>query len=134
MLHHARRRAAALERRVTLVAGDAQRLPFPDRTFDSIAFTLCLCTVPDPVRAMAEGLRVARPGARIILFEHVRSSLWPVALVQDLISPLTVLLGEDHFNRRTLEVARAAGVEVESVRRWGLGAVILAVGRKPASS
>lgn len=133
MLRHAGRKAATLERAVALVAGDAQRLPFPDRFFDTVAFTLCLCTVPDPGRAIAEGLRVARPGARIILFEHVRSSLWPVAVVQDLISPLTVLLGEDHFNRRTLEVARAAGVEVESVQRWGLGAVILALGRKPAA-
>lgn len=131
MLHHAARRAAGLQRAVPLVAGDGERLPFGDSSFDSVAFTLCLCTVPDPARAIAEGLRVARPGARIILLEHVRSSLWPVALVQDLISPLTVLLGEDHFNRRTLEVARQAGVVIDSVERWGLGAVILAIGRKP---
>ena len=125
-------RAAALGRPVELVEHDAQSLPFAAATFDSIAFNLCLCTIPDPRLAVREGLRVARPGAPMVFLEHVRSHLWPVALVQDLVNPLTVRFETDHFNRRTLDTVRAAGVEVLAVERWALGFFNLIVGRAPA--
>jgi ubiquinone/menaquinone biosynthesis C-methylase UbiE len=133
MLGHALRRARRGGREIALFQMDAQRLAFADESFDSVAFTLCLCTIPDPRRAIREGLRVARPGASLVFLEHVRSDLWPVAIIQDVISPLTVLMGEDSFNRRTLDDVRAAGVEVESVERWALGSVTLIKGRKPLS-
>ena len=128
MLHHARNGA---ERFVKLVQADAERLPFGDGCFDSIAFNLCLCTIPDPERAIREGLRVARPGARMVFLEHVRSDLLPVALLQDLVNPACVVLQADHFNRRTAEIARRAGVEIEHVDRWMLGVFNLIVGRAP---
>lgn len=124
-------RAAELGRPLALVEEDAQALPFADAVFDSVAFNLVLCTIPDPLRAVREGVRVARPGAPLVFFEHVRSHLAPVALLQELINPLTVRLDADHFNRRTLDTVRAAGVEVVSVRRWALGFFNLIVGKKP---
>lgn len=131
MLSRARTRAAGLGRAVDLVEMDAQRLAFADSSFDSIAFTLCLCTIPEPRLAILEATRVARPGAAMVFLEHVRSHLLPVALLQDLINPLTVRFETDHFNRRTLETVRACGVEVVSVERWALGFATLIVGRKP---
>ena len=131
MLGICRQRAAELGVAVQLVEQDAQALPFRDASFDSVAFNLCLCTIPDPLRALQEGLRVARPGAHMVFFEHVRSHLLPVALLQELINPLTVRFDSDHFNRRTLDNVRAAGVEVISVKRWALGFFNLIVGRAP---
>ncbi len=133
MLLACRARAAALERRVQLVELDAASLPFPDSAFDSVVFTLCLCTIPEPERALREALRVARPGASIVLLEHVRSHIAPVAWLQDALSLVSGRLAEEYFNRRTLETARAAGVVVTRVRRWGLGFFNLIEGRKPAS-
>jgi ubiquinone/menaquinone biosynthesis C-methylase UbiE len=132
MLRLCRARAAELGRPVELIEDDAQSLPFAAATFDSVAFNLCLCTIPDPLLAVREGLRVARPGAPLVFLEHVRSHLWPVALVQDLVNPLTVRFDADHFNRRTLATVRAAGVEVLAVERWALGFFNLIVGRAPA--
>jgi ubiquinone/menaquinone biosynthesis C-methylase UbiE len=133
MLAIARRRAAGLELRVDLREMDAEALDFPDHSFDSVVYSLCLCTIPDPVRAIAEGLRVARPGARMIFFEHVRSNLLPMALLQELINPLTVRFMADHWNRRTLDTIKAAGIEPEIVRRAWLGVFVLAAGRAPQS-
>lgn len=45
--------------------GDAQRLPYPDASFDLVASGLVLNFVPDPARAAAEMRRVARPGATV---------------------------------------------------------------------
>jgi len=131
MLHRCRQRALELGHSVALVEEDAQALPFADRVFDSVAFNLVLCTVPDPLRAVREALRVARPGAPLVFFEHVRSHLLPVALLQELINPLTVRFDADHFNRRTLDTVRAAGVEVVWIHCWALGFFNLIVGRAP---
>ena len=132
MLQFARREAAVQDRRVELVVMDAERLAFPDRCFDSVAFNLCLCTTPDPGQAVREALRVARPGAPMVFLEHVRSHVLPVALVQEVLSPILAALEEDHWNRRTPEIVKRAGVEIESVDRWFLGVFNLILGRAPA--
>jgi len=131
MLSIARDAAARTGRSAELFAMDAENLAFPDHSFDSVAFNLCLCTIPDPARAVREAVRVARPGARIVFLEHVRSHILPIALVQDVMNPVLVALQEDHFNRRTAEVARKAGVEIESIDRWFGGIFNLIVGRAP---
>ena len=134
MLQFARREAERVGRRVLLVEMDAQQLAFADRTFDSVAFNLCLCTIADPERAVSEALRVARPGASMVFLEHVRSHLLPVALLQDAINPVTVALQEDHFNRRTADIVRRAGVHIDSIDRWLLGFFNLIVGRAPGGA
>lgn len=132
MLQFGRRAAAGNARRLSVIAADAERLPFPDGTFDSVAISLCLCTTPNPATAVAEAVRVARPGAPMAFLEHVRSHLLPVALLQEVLNPPLVFLQEDHWNRRTAEMVRRAGVEIESVDRWLLGFFNLIVGHAPA--
>ena len=63
--------------------------------------------------------------------EHVRSHVLPIALLQDALSPILVALEQDHFNRRTEQAVRKAGVEVISVERFALGFFNLIVGRAP---
>ena len=134
MLAIARQRAAGLDLKTDFREMDAEKLDFPNQTFDTVVYSLCLCTIPDPVRALQEGLRVARPGARMIFFEHVRSNFLPVALLQELINPLTVRFMADHWNRRTLDTIRAAGIEADYLRRAWLGVFVLAAGRAPQPS
>ena len=54
--------AAALEDRISLLVGVADRLPFPDATFDSVTFTYLLRYVDEPSATLAELARVVRPG------------------------------------------------------------------------
>ena len=119
---------------VRLAQMDAEHLAFPDQTFDSVAFSLCLCTIPNPEQAVREAIRVARPGAPMAFLEHVRSHVLPIALLQDALNPLLVALQEDHFNRRTADLVRRAGVEVTSVDRWALGFFNLIIGRAPGGA
>jgi ubiquinone/menaquinone biosynthesis C-methylase UbiE len=134
MLRFARDQAVRLGRRVNLIEMDAEHLGFSDKSFDSVTFNLCLCTISDPERAVREALRVARPGAPMVFLEHVRSHLLPVALVQEVFSPLLAALQQDHFNRRTAETIARAGVEVVSVERFALGFFNLIVGRAPQAT
>jgi demethylmenaquinone methyltransferase/2-methoxy-6-polyprenyl-1,4-benzoquinol methylase len=72
MLAAARTRLArepALQPRVTLVAGEAERLPFADGEFDHLTFTYLLRYVDDPAATLRELARVVRPGGRIASLE-----------------------------------------------------------------
>lgn len=108
---------------------DAEHLEFADDAFDTVVFSLCLCTIPSPSKALAEGIRVLRPGGAMVLFEHVRSSIAPIAWLQDLLTPLSEALLVDRINQRTLDLAGEAGLRIESEERGPLGVFALAVGR-----
>jgi ubiquinone/menaquinone biosynthesis C-methylase UbiE len=106
----------------------AERLPFADDTFDAAFATLVFCSVASPASAFAELRRVVRRGGRVALVEHVRPR-GPLGYAFDALSLLTVPLMGDHFNRRTADLARRAGLEVERVDSHLLGVVQLIVCR-----
>jgi len=58
-----------LERRVTFVQGEAERLPFDDREFDALTFTYLLRYVDDRAATMRELARVVKPHGRIGMVE-----------------------------------------------------------------
>jgi demethylmenaquinone methyltransferase/2-methoxy-6-polyprenyl-1,4-benzoquinol methylase len=58
-----------LAARVSLVLGEAERLPFADEEFDHLTFTYLLRYVEDPGATMAELARVVKPGGRIASLE-----------------------------------------------------------------
>ncbi|MDQ3036709.1 MAG: ubiquinone/menaquinone biosynthesis methyltransferase [Myxococcota bacterium] len=62
-------RARALDGRVTLLEGDAQRIDQPDASFDGITIAFGIRNVPDRDRALREMVRVGKPGARIAILE-----------------------------------------------------------------
>ncbi len=60
---------AGLSGRVELVAGDAQRMAFPDDSFDGCCISFGIRNVPDRAAALAEMARVTRPGGRVVILE-----------------------------------------------------------------
>jgi demethylmenaquinone methyltransferase / 2-methoxy-6-polyprenyl-1,4-benzoquinol methylase len=63
------------ERRIVLVRGRGEALPFADGTFDALTFTYLLRYVEDPAAVLAELARVVKPGGEIASLEfHVPDS------------------------------------------------------------
>jgi SAM-dependent methyltransferase len=58
------------------VQGRVERLPFADGVFDVAVAATVLCLVPDPGHAVGEGVRVLRPGGRLVIGELGRWSTW----------------------------------------------------------
>jgi ubiquinone/menaquinone biosynthesis C-methylase UbiE len=131
MLEHARRRADASGREVTLHVGDAHRLEFPDDSFDTVVCTFSLCGIPDERRAIAEMWRVLRPGGQLLLADHVVSTSAPVRLLQRLLEVVTIPIGGENFRRRPVLHVRDQGFVIEQQERFKLGIVERVVARKP---
>ncbi len=99
---------------VEIVAASAERLPFPDATFDTVVGTLVLCEPEDPAAVVEEIARVLKPGGRYLFLEHVRSDDPKVARTQDRAAPLwRTVSGGCHCNRSTLATIEASGLDVE---------------------
>ena len=62
-------RKRGLQERVTLLAGDALALPFPDDTFACATAGFSLRNMPDLPAAIGEMVRVVRPGGRVTTLE-----------------------------------------------------------------
>ena len=131
MLAVAGGRARELGHDVQLREADAERLPFPDESFDTVVCTLGLCAVPDEHRAIAEMHRVLRPGGRVLLLDHVGSNWWPVWAGQRLLEAITVRQAGEHQTRRPLPVLETAGFEIEESERSKAGTVERVAARKP---
>ena len=71
MLLQGRRKVAegALDSRITLDVGDAERIDASDSTFDGVAIAFGIRNVPDRARALAEMARVTKPGGRVCILE-----------------------------------------------------------------
>lgn len=96
-------------------AAGAESLPFEDDSFDAVVFTLVLCTIPGPARALAEAKRVLRPGGRIVLLEHVRGT-GKLARTQDRIAPVWSFFAAGcKPNRDTVATVEAAGFRFEEL-------------------
>jgi SAM-dependent methyltransferase len=101
-----------------LVEAPAESLPFDDNTFDTAVATLVLCTIPDPVAAIAELARVLKPGGRLLFIEHVRSDDLNRARWQDrLEKPWRFLADGCYCNRDTEANLRASAFKVDSIEQ-----------------
>jgi demethylmenaquinone methyltransferase / 2-methoxy-6-polyprenyl-1,4-benzoquinol methylase len=106
----ARRRAAGL----SFVAGDALALPFRDGTFDVVTISFGLRNVADTGQALAELLRVTRPGGRLVIceFSHLPARRLNALYEQYLTRGLPVIA------RRLSGNAEAYDYLAESIRDW----------------
>jgi ubiquinone/menaquinone biosynthesis C-methylase UbiE len=115
----AEKRAAASAVPIEYIGLDAQTLPVGDASADHALSTWTLCTIPDPMAALAEIIRVLRPGGAFHFVEHGRSPDAKVARMQDRLTPLQRrVAGGCHLNRPIDELVTASGLEVTRLETY----------------
>jgi len=114
MLRRAEARRKSYRGVLSLVQTDALSLCFPDASFDTVATSCTMCSVPDPLRALRELHRVLRPGGQLLMFEHMRSRNPILGLALDLMT-LVTRRGGTEMNRDTLGNARTAGFRITRI-------------------
>lgn len=151
MLDVGRRKVAdaGLDSRIELALGDAQALDAGDDTFDGVCIAFGIRNVPDRSKALAEMVRVTRPGGRIAILElseprkGVMGSLARF-YVHVFIPRMGALLSgsrEYRYLQKSIEafppaeefaaMMRAAGIEMVRTESLSFGACHLYVGRVP---
>ncbi len=149
MLAEGRRRHGHLPN-LSFVEADAMALPFDDDAFDAVTMSYGLRNVQEPKKAIAELLRVTRPGGRLVINEFstppnpVFRSLYRFYNAQVLprVARLAGTNGDayDYLNesirdwpdqRRLAAWIREAGWAEVAYRNLSLGIVALHRARKP---
>ena len=123
MLALAVTRAKQLRRAIRLTEGDAQDLPFADRSFDTVVCTYALCSVRDDGGAISEMHRVLRPGGRLILVDHIRSSIPPIFWLQWLHEFIPRRTKGEYSTRRPSVHVMAGDFRVEARDRLRAGVI-----------
>lgn len=112
MLQKAYPRAEKASVPVELLQMDAQKMDFPDDTFDTVISTCVFCSVPDPIAGLREIKRVCKPNGVIYFLEHMRVD-WPiVGPLMDAMNPISVGLIGVNINRRTVENIQQSGLAI----------------------
>jgi demethylmenaquinone methyltransferase/2-methoxy-6-polyprenyl-1,4-benzoquinol methylase len=116
MLEVGRDRAAdrGLLRGLTWTTGDAESLPFPDRSFDAYTIAFGLRNVTNLDNALREAHRVLRPGGRFYCLEFSKVTSAPVGRVYDAYSERAL----PFFGRVIARDAESYRYLHESIRRF----------------
>jgi demethylmenaquinone methyltransferase/2-methoxy-6-polyprenyl-1,4-benzoquinol methylase len=75
-----------LGERVTFIQGNAEDLPFPDRSFDAVTIAFGIRNVPRIPVALKEMRRVLKPGGRLLTLEFSKVDVPGLAKVYDAFS------------------------------------------------
>lgn len=123
MLAHARNELDRLSLDGTVHQMDAQDLTFDNDSFDTVISSFSTCTFPDPIAALREMERVCMPDGEILLLEHRRSDVAPLAWLQDWRAESHYEKNGCRLNHDPLETVEQANLTVENASTAFFGLV-----------
>ena len=94
----------------------AERLDLPEASIDTLLATYVLCTIPDPVPALAAARRFLKPDGRLVFCEHGRAPDADVRKTQAGVEPFwRRIAGGCRLTRDIPAIIAAAGFRVETL-------------------
>lgn len=131
MLAHARTELDRLGLDGTGRKMDAEALDFPADSFDTVISSFSTCTFPNPIAALHEMERVCNPDGKILLLEHRRSDVAPLAWLQDWRAGHQYKKNGCRLNHNPIRTVEKAGLPIEnaSTKFFGLVTTIDATPR-----
>jgi phosphatidylethanolamine/phosphatidyl-N-methylethanolamine N-methyltransferase len=122
MLNKAKQRVAEghLKNIEGLAVMDAEKLEFPDNSFDVVMAQYVVTAVPNPEVALDEFARVLRPGGELIILTRVSADAGMRRVIERTLQPVVTRLGfrtaDFSWSRYTKWLAGAKGIELAERR------------------
>jgi len=66
----ARSRSSQYNSKISFIESSAESIDLPSNTFDCVVIGYSLCTIPDPLKALAEARRLMKPEGSLFFMEH----------------------------------------------------------------
>jgi ubiquinone/menaquinone biosynthesis C-methylase UbiE len=105
--------------KVEVLAGEAEKLSFDDRSFDTVVCTFTLCSVHTPSAVLAEARRVLKPDGHFVFCEHGLAPDPSVSRWQRRIEPFwTPLAGGCRLTRPVGAAIAAAGFLIDETQAF----------------
>jgi phosphatidylethanolamine/phosphatidyl-N-methylethanolamine N-methyltransferase len=138
MLAKARRRVdrLGLKHVEDLSVMDAEKMEFPDNSFDAVLALYVASVVPNPARFAAEMRRVCRPGGTIVLVNHFASDNGIMCAVEKALAPLAAHIGfhADFSLDNFLKVSKLSIREIKPSNLFGYWRLLRCVNEKSAAA
>ena len=103
-----------------LAVMDAEKLEFPDNSFDVVMAQYVVTAVPNPEVALDEFARVLRPGGELIILTRVSADAGMRRVIERTLQPVVTRLGfrtaDFSWSRYTQWLAGAKGIELAERR------------------
>jgi ubiquinone/menaquinone biosynthesis C-methylase UbiE len=91
-----------------------------DSSYDCVACTFTLCSIPNVSKALFEINRV-KPGGKVVFLEHGLSDTSKVQVWLHRLNHLQKIIGDGcHLNRDMDQIVRGAAFEMKSLKRFQL--------------
>jgi ubiquinone/menaquinone biosynthesis C-methylase UbiE len=101
---------------VEVRAETAETLPLQRQSVDTLLVTYTLCTIPDPVSALAAARAFLKPEGKLVFCEHGRAPDADVARTQASVEPMwRRFAGGCHLTRDIPKIIADAGFRVDAL-------------------
>ncbi|EKO36316.1 methyltransferase domain protein [SAR86 cluster bacterium SAR86E] len=114
----AKSRASQYNSKISFIETTAESINLESSTFDSVVIGYSLCTIPDPMKALAEAHRLLKPGGSLFFMEHGLAPEPNVQKWQHRISPIwKKIAGGCNLNRNIEEIILAGGFKFRDLKK-----------------
>jgi ubiquinone/menaquinone biosynthesis C-methylase UbiE len=114
----AKSRASKFNSKISFIESSAESIDLKSLSFDCVVIGYSLCTIPHPLKALAEAHRLLKPNGSLLFMEH---GLAPEVKIQKWQHRLTPgwkkICGGCHLNRNIEELIQNSGFQFKELKK-----------------
>lgn len=104
---------------INYVTASAEKLPFEDKSFDTVIATLVFCSIDDPNKALEEIHRVLKDDGKLIFIEHVLPHDKCCMNLANSLNETWKKIGKCNINRDTYKTIENANFKIKNYEKFG---------------
>jgi ubiquinone/menaquinone biosynthesis C-methylase UbiE len=114
----ARSRSSQYNSKISFIESSAESIDLPSSTFDCVVIGYSLCTIPDPLKALAEARRLMKPEGSLFFMEHGLAPEKNIQKWQHRLTPGWKKIGGGcNLNRDIEALIKAGGFQFKSLKK-----------------